>query len=76
MSELLTKSEVAQLLGGTQPASVSYVDQLLAKKKLPRVRLSYKMTRIPRQPSRSLYGAGRSTPDERRGSSTERKAMH
>ena len=49
MSELLTKSEVAQLLGGSQPASVSYVDQLLARKKLPRVRLSYKMTRIPRQ---------------------------
>jgi excisionase family DNA binding protein len=46
MSDLLTKVEVARLLGGD--ASPSYVDKLLAARKLPRVRLSYKMTRIPR----------------------------
>jgi len=34
------------MLGGV---SVSFVNQLLAKKKLPKVRLSYRVTRIPRQ---------------------------
>jgi ABC-type phosphate transport system auxiliary subunit len=42
---LLTKAQVADRL----EASISYVGQLLAAKILPRVRLSYKVTRIPEQ---------------------------
>lgn len=45
---LLTKQEAANLLGGSTPVSVSYVNQLLARRKLPKVRLSYKVCRIPR----------------------------
>ena len=41
---LLSKQEVAELLGGV---SLSYVNQLLGKKRLPKVRLSYRVTRIP-----------------------------
>ena len=45
-ANLLTKSETAEILGNV---SVSFVNSLLARRKLPRVRLSYKVTRIPRQ---------------------------
>lgn len=44
-SNLLTKSETAALLGNV---SISFVNQLLARRRLPRVRLSYKVCRIPR----------------------------
>jgi hypothetical protein len=43
---LITKRETAEMLGGV---SISFVNALLAKKKLPRVRLSYKVTKIPRE---------------------------
>ena len=43
---LISKQEVAELLGGV---SISFVNSLLARKKLPRVRLSYKLTKIPRE---------------------------
>lgn len=41
---LLTKKEVAEELG----VSVSFVNQLLARRRLPRVKVSYKVCRIPR----------------------------
>jgi excisionase family DNA binding protein len=41
---LLGKAEVARQLGGV---SVSFVNQLLARKALPRVRLGYRTVRIP-----------------------------
>ena len=44
-TNLLSKRETAEILGGV---SISYVNSLLAKRKLPRIRLSYKMTKIPR----------------------------
>ena len=48
-AELITKGETAALLGGqNEPVSISFVNQLLAKKKLPKVRLSYRVCRIPR----------------------------
>jgi len=47
-NDLLTKQEAANLLGGSKPVSISFIDQLLARRKLPRVRLSYKVCRIPR----------------------------
>ncbi len=43
--DLIDKAEVGRMLGGV---SVSFVNQLLAKKKLPKVRLSYRVCRIPR----------------------------
>jgi len=43
--ELLTKKEAAAELGGV---SISFVNQLIAQRRLPRVRLSYKVCRIPR----------------------------
>ena len=46
ISDLIDKEETARLLGGV---SISFVNQLLGKKKLPKVRLSYRVTRIPRQ---------------------------
>jgi excisionase family DNA binding protein len=45
-SNLVTKQEVAEMLGGV---SISFVNSLLARRKLPRVRLSYKLTKIPRE---------------------------
>jgi len=49
-ADLLSKGETAVLLGGqSSPVSISFVNQLLAKKKLPKVRLSYRVCRIPRQ---------------------------
>ena len=45
-ADLIDKIEVGRMLGGV---SVSFVNQLLAKKKLPKVRLSYRVPRIPRQ---------------------------
>jgi hypothetical protein len=44
-SNLITKREVAEMLGGV---SISFVNSLLSRRKLPRVRLSYKVTKIPR----------------------------
>jgi hypothetical protein len=44
-SNLVTKQEVAGMLGGV---SISFVNSLLSRRKLPRVRLSYKLTKIPR----------------------------
>jgi len=44
-SNLLTKPQTADALGGV---SVSYVNYLLASGKLPKIRLSYKVVRIPR----------------------------
>ncbi len=44
-SNLVTKQEVAEMLGGV---SISFVNSLLSRRKLPRVRLSYKLTKIPR----------------------------
>jgi hypothetical protein len=41
---LIDKREAARRLGGV---SIRYVDELLAKRLLPRVRLSYKVCRIP-----------------------------
>jgi hypothetical protein len=47
--DLISKGETATLLGGqSEPVSISFVNQLLAKKKLPKVRLSYRVCRIPR----------------------------
>ena len=49
-ANLLSKEDTAKLLGGeNSPVSLSFVNVLLAKKKLPKVRLSYRVTRIPRQ---------------------------
>ena len=45
-NQLVSKAEAAAILGGV---SVSFINSLLARKKLPRVRLSYKCVRIPRQ---------------------------
>ena len=44
---LLDKKEAARRIGGSRPVSISFIDQLLARKLLPRVKLSYKVTRIP-----------------------------
>ena len=43
---LVTKGEAAAILGGV---SLSFINSLLARNKLPRVTLSYKCVRIPRQ---------------------------
>lgn len=49
-TDLISKGEAAKLLGGEgKPVSISFVNQLLSSRRLPRVRLSYKVTRIPRQ---------------------------
>ncbi|MCE0483218.1 MAG: hypothetical protein LV479_03150 [Methylacidiphilales bacterium] len=49
-TDLVSKRETASLLGGHgEPVSISFVNQLLAKKKLPKVRLSYRVCRIPRK---------------------------
>ena len=45
ISDLVDKEETARLLGDV---SISFVNVLLAKKRLPKVRLSYRVTRIPR----------------------------
>jgi hypothetical protein len=44
---LIDKVETARQIGGNKPVSISFVNQLLAKKLLPRVRISYRVTRIP-----------------------------
>ena len=41
---LLTKQQVAERLGNT---SVRFVDELLARRILPRVKLGFKLVRIP-----------------------------
>jgi excisionase family DNA binding protein len=43
--DLVNKKEAAEMLGGV---SLSFVNSLLSRRKLPRVRLSYKVTKIPR----------------------------
>jgi hypothetical protein len=49
-NDLITKEEAAKLLGGEgKPFSVSFINQLLAARRLTRVRLSYKCVRIPRK---------------------------
>jgi hypothetical protein len=48
-ADLISKGEAAKLLGGnSEPVSISFINVLLAKKKLPKVRLSYRVCRIPR----------------------------
>ena len=38
------------MIGGDEsPVSTSYINQLIARKKLPTVRMSYRITRIPRE---------------------------
>ena len=44
---LIDKAETARQIGGNKPVSISFVNQLLARKLLPRVRISYRVTRIP-----------------------------
>lgn len=47
--DLITKAEAARLLGGNgTPVSIGYVGKLLTRKRLPRIKLSYKTVRIPR----------------------------
>lgn len=43
---VIDKVETARQIGGNKPVSISFVNQLLAKKVLPRVRISYRVTRI------------------------------
>ena len=48
--KLITKKQTALLIGGEEsPVSLSYINQLIARKKIPSVRLSYRVTRIPRE---------------------------
>ncbi|MBE2180902.1 MAG: helix-turn-helix domain-containing protein [Chthoniobacterales bacterium] len=47
-ANLITKQQAAEMIGGEKPVSVSFINQLLARRKLPKVRLSYKVCRIPR----------------------------
>ena len=44
---LIDKAETARQIGGNKPVSISFVNQLLAKKVLPRVRIGYRTVRIP-----------------------------
>jgi hypothetical protein len=44
---LIDKAEAARLIGGSKPVSIGFVNLLLAKKILPRVRLGHRTTRIP-----------------------------
>jgi hypothetical protein len=44
---LIDKVETARQIGGNKPVSISFINQLLAKKVLPRVKISYRVTRIP-----------------------------
>ena len=39
---LIDKAETARQIGGNKPVSISFVNQLLAKKVLPRVRIGYR----------------------------------
>lgn len=49
-NQLISKHETARLLGGEDsPLSISYINVLLARKELPKVRLSYRLVRIPKQ---------------------------
>jgi hypothetical protein len=48
-TDLIDKVETARLIGGEgKPVSIGFVNQLLAARILPKVRLSYKVCRIPR----------------------------
>jgi hypothetical protein len=44
---LIDRVETARQIGGNKPVSISFVNPLLARKLLPRVRISYRLTRIP-----------------------------
>jgi len=44
-SDLVSKREVAEMLGGV---SISFINSLLSRRKLPRVRLGYRLIKIPR----------------------------
>ena len=44
---LLDKAEAARQIGGSRPVSISFINQLLAKNLLPRVRIGNRATRIP-----------------------------
>ena len=47
---LITKEQAARMIGGDEsPVSISYINQLIARKKLPTHRMSYRVTRIPRE---------------------------
>ena len=48
-TDLIDKVETARLIGGDgSPVSIGFVNQLLAARLLPKVKLSYKVCRIPR----------------------------
>jgi hypothetical protein len=48
-TDLIDKVETARLIGGESSAvSIGFVNQLLAARILPKVRISYKVCRIPR----------------------------
>jgi hypothetical protein len=47
MPQLLDKAETARQIGGSKPVSISFIDQLLARRILPRVRIGYRTVRIP-----------------------------
>ena len=49
ITKLVDKSEAARQIGGSKPVSISFINTLLAKGLLARVRLSYKATRIPQE---------------------------
>jgi hypothetical protein len=46
-SGLIDKVETARQIGGNKPVSISFVNQLLARKLLPRVQIGYRTVRIP-----------------------------
>jgi hypothetical protein len=63
---LIDKIEAARLLGGEgKPVSIGFINQLLAKRVLPKVKLSHKFAEFLALPSRNTSAVGRSTPDER-----------
>jgi hypothetical protein len=48
--ECVSKQEAAELLGGrTKPVSISTINVMLARKVLPKIRLSYRLVRIPKR---------------------------
>ena len=49
-TDLIDKVETARLIGGEgSPVSIGFVNQLLAARILPKVRIWYKVCRIPRK---------------------------
>lgn len=45
--KLIDKAETARQIGGNKPVSIFFVNQLLAKKVLPCVRIGYRTVRTP-----------------------------